>query len=209
MNKKKIYIIGILILLGSISLFMLIDEKDEIEVVMFHSDLHQVNWEQITEEISDVIEEDANAILLQEMTLSWDSQKLKRANLRVQSEKTNKSYILSFDHEGNGKTLIHYLGKLEPKDKKIKAQEVIQLIQKHTLSAFQEESSESGATLILDITYGNQEFTNKNKMEGKLFKVTPSYVRPFDQNETVQIPEVVVSFLVNSNVYIIENMSGN
>lgn len=177
--------------------------------IWFPTNLAQIDWEQIAEKISDVIKEDPNAILLQEMTLSWENQELKRANLRVQSEKSNKSFMISFDHEGSGQTLVHYLGDLETKNKKVKMQEVFKLIQKHKLTAFQDESTEHRYTLILDITYGNQVFSNKDKMEDKLFKVSPSYVKSFENNETLYIPDVVVSFIVNSKIYILENLSKN
>ncbi|WP_156292014.1 hypothetical protein [Oceanobacillus salinisoli] len=206
MNKKYIYYIGFIILIGSISIIFFINKESEASVSMFQPELNKNDWAQIMEQISDLIDEDSNHILLQEMTLSWNKESLKQANIRVQSEKTNESFIISFDHDGNGKTLISSLGKLEPKDKKVKAQEIIQLLNNHTLVAYQEEGAENEYFLRFDITYGNQEFTNDKQMEGKLFKVTPEYVKPFEKNETVVISRVAVSFLANSNVYIIKHL---
>lgn len=175
--------------------------NDNLKRYVFTSDIDDLNWDSYTDKIADAIKAKPEEIMLQELTIAWNNNKLEDVHMQIIVEGSNDGYSIYFSPP-DGKTSLTKMDKDEKTGSEVPLKDVFSILQIHGLKTF---GNGIGKAFIM-LSRTNDAFTYTQAKSVSLYKLGPKTSMPFIPGES-KTYDYSTTFVGTGGTYILEALS--
>jgi hypothetical protein len=117
------------------------------------------------------------------------------------SSLTNEAYQVDYDSNGSRTTFLKKLGDIGSTSG-VKGIDLFETLDHHKGDLFVNDD-----ILMMNMTFGNIGYTNKDDMKDRLFKLNKEEFTPFDNEESMTVQGRTVSFTLHRGLIILDGFS--
>ncbi|OPA73788.1 hypothetical protein BVG16_27295 [Paenibacillus selenitireducens] len=147
------------------------------------------------------IHEDPQHMMISDLMIDWSGSTLSNMHYSMFSSLTNEAYQISYDSKGSGNTYMMKLGDIGSTSG-VHGIDLFEILDHHKDNLFVNDDF-----LMMNMTFGNIGYANKDDMKDRLFKLNKEAFTPFDNEESMTVQGRTVSFTLHRGMVILDGFS--
>lgn len=175
--------------------------NDNLKRYVFTSDVDDLNWDSYIDKIADAVKAKPEKIMLQELTIAWNDNKVEDVHMQIIVEGSNDGYAIYFSSP-YGKTSFTKMDKDEKTGSEVPLKDVFSILQIHGLKSF---GNSTGKAFIM-LSRTNDVFTYTQTKSVRLYQLGPESTIPFTPGES-QTYDYSTTFVGTGGTYILDALS--
>jgi len=174
---------------------------------IFMNDVEHISWNDAFYKISQKIDTDTDNLVLLEFLVSWNNSLIENLTLNLIDKSSHIGYTITYQGESAEFTDFINNGKIENFNSidAVLLKDIVNTFEVNNISSFIEYSHAEKGFMMFSIVHGNISYSSN--YSAKLFKVNQESIEPFQNNETLQLPNRTVSLTIGNNLFILTHLS--